>query len=134
MEKNLKQEELHIAVQNQDRGLVKKLLDEGFHPNQFDEISHTPLHYACELEDYYLIKLLLDYGADINAQNLETDAGNTPLGNIAKEASAELIEYLLQKGADPTKRGWMKLNAIDRAKQRTDKEKKEILELLNDAI
>ena len=124
-------EQLHDAVQHGDRDLVRKLLADGHSPNYFDDLSFTPLHYAVQKEDYFLIKILLEHGADINAQNLETDAGNTPLGDVAGQASAELIEYLLEKGADPTKRGWMQLNAIDRAKSRRDSERYEVLKLLS---
>ncbi|HEY9031589.1 MAG TPA: ankyrin repeat domain-containing protein [Kangiella sp.] len=123
-------EELHFAVQDRDRELVGSLLKNGASPNSFDEISKTPLHYACELEDYSIISVLLENGADINAQNIETDNQHTALGYVADSASAELIKYLLDMGADPTLRGWMGLNAIDKAKQRTDAEKKEVLALL----
>ena len=43
----------------------------------------------------------------------------------------ELIEFLLEQGADPALRGWMGLNAIDKARQRADAEKNEVLALLN---
>lgn len=126
----LEAEELHFAVQDQDKELVESLLKRGASPNTFDEISKTPLHYACELEDYSIIRVLLENGADINAQNIETDNQHTAIGYVADSASAELIEYLLDMGADPNLRGWMGLNAIDKAKQRTDAEKKEVLALL----
>lgn len=124
-------EVLQFAVQDQNRELVVFLLKQGASPNRFDEISKTPLHYACELEDYFLISLLLKKGADINIQNIETDNQHTPLGYVADTASAELVEFLLEQGADPALRGWMGLNAIDKAKQRSDVEGKEILALLN---
>lgn len=127
----LEVEELHFAVQDQDKELVETLLKKGASPNSFDEISKTPLHYACELEDYSIIRVLLESGADINAQNIDTDNQHTAIGYVADSASAELIEYLLDIGADdPTLRGWMGLNAIDKAKQRTDAERKEVLALL----
>jgi len=118
----LKDDELHSAVEEKNKELVESLLKAGANPNSFDEISKTPLHYACEREDYSIIRVLLEYGADINAQNIETDNQHTPLGYVADCASAELIEYLLDMGADPLLRGWMGLNAIDKAKKRTDAE------------
>lgn len=128
----MEDDDLHFAVQDQKKELVESLLRDGVSPNGFDEISKTPLHYVCELEDYSLIRLLLENGANINAQNIETDNQHTPLGYVADSASAELIEYLLEQGANPALRGWMGLNAIDKANQRSDAEKKEVLELLNE--
>ena len=128
----MEDEDLHSAVQDQKKELVESLLRDGVSPNGFDKISKTPLHYACELEDYALIRILLESGANINAQNIETDNQHTPLGYVADSASTELIEYLLGQGADPTMRGWMGLNAIDKANQRTDADKKEVLELLSE--
>jgi len=125
-------EDLQFAIEDQNRELVASLLNKGVSPNRFDEIGKTPLHYACELEDYYLISLLLENGADINKQNIETNNQHTPLGYVADTASAELVEFLLVHGADPTLRGWMGLNAIDKAKQRSDGEKDEIIKLLRD--
>lgn len=45
-----------------------------------------------------IIDLLLSYGADINLYGVD---GSTPLLNAYHESSPEIVEYLLDRGADP---------------------------------
>ena len=59
--------------------------------------------------------------------------GNTPLGANAGKCSFEMVQKLLEAGADPTIRGWMQLNAIDRAAQRHDADANKVLTLLRAA-
>lgn len=122
-------EQLHFAVQNNDLGRVRELVEPGVDPNTFDEIGKTPLHYACENEYLTIAKYLIEHGADVNAHH-EASVGNTPLGDVAGSCSFKMAEFLLGHGADPGIRGWMQLNAIDKAKQRKRAEGKRVYELL----
>jgi hypothetical protein len=60
---------------------------------------------------------LIDHGAAVNAQH-EPSIGDTPLGEVAGSCSYKMASLLVAAGADPTMRGWMQLNALDRAKGR----------------
>ncbi len=123
---------LHFAVMENDLKTVNLILNsDSDDVNEFDEISHTPMHYACQNENKQMVELLLSYGADINAQNLVTDAGDTPIGSVAKECSFNFFLYLLDKGATPALKGWMQLNALDRANQRQDEEGEYIIEYIS---
>ena len=58
-----------------------------------DENGSSPLHIACR-EDFETTCKLLDLNADPMARN---DKGDTPLHYVA---SAEMIDVMLQSGAD----------------------------------
>jgi ankyrin repeat protein len=110
-------DQLHFAAQDGDAQRVAKLLSEGFKPNLFDTLGKTPLHYAVEKEHFEVVALLIENGADVNAHHLPS-IGNTPLAEVAQTCSLKMAQVLVNAGADPTIRGWMQLNAIDRARQR----------------
>ena len=85
--------------------------------NVFDELSLTPLMHAAKGDHVEAVKLLLAAGADVNAHD-NPRIGSTALNEVAGDGSFEMIEVLLEAGADPTIRGWMNLNALDRARSR----------------
>ena len=130
-------ERLHRAAQAGDLLAVQELLDGGFPVTGFDELGKTPLHYAVLGEHFAVVDYLLRHGADINAQD-ERMIGNTPLSEAASTCSLRMAQLLVKSGADPTLRGWMQLNALDRAKQRrhsegTGSEGQAVYELLCEA-
>lgn len=79
-----------------------------------------------------MLQLLIESGANPNAHD-EEKIGDTPLAHVADDCSPKVASLLLEAGADPTIRGWMQQNAIDRATQRTDSEGQEVLRLLEAA-
>jgi ankyrin repeat protein len=97
---------------------VKILLHHGADPNRGRaESLETPLHHALAgtrgPKRTELIQLLIDQGADVNARtrpgilsyNFWRDArtrGETPLHRAAAYASVEIVEQLLNAGADRT--------------------------------
>jgi ankyrin repeat protein len=48
-------------------------------------------------------RLLLDYGADIN--RIDDEYRSTPLGLAARGGHREMVNFLLQRGADPKMAG-----------------------------
>lgn len=125
----LREARLHLASQRGEIENVLQFLKEGDDVNFFDEIGYAPLHYAVEYEKYEVIEILLKNGANINAHDEKT-IGNTPLGNVTGECSLKMAKYLLEKGANPNIRGWMRLNALDRAEKNASTEGDEMLRLL----
>jgi ankyrin repeat protein len=132
IEERLEKEELHIATLLNDLQRVKELINSGYDVNMFDEIGYTPLHCACTKGNITIVEYLIEHGANVNAHH-EGHIGNTPLGEVAGSCSLKLAELLLQHGADPAIRGWMQLNALDRAKDRKDKEGEMIYSLCRKA-
>lgn len=130
MEDEYEKEKLHYAADDGDLNEVRKLLEEGYDINAFDDsLSFTPLHYAVISEHYKVASYLLDSGADINAHD-EEHIGETPLGQVADNCSFEMAEFLINNGANPTIPGWMRLTALDRAKERKKEEGRKVYELL----
>jgi ankyrin repeat protein len=116
-EKRFEEQRLHRAADAGDLAAVQELLRLGRDVNAFDEIGKTPLHYAVLGEHFEIVDWLLRHGAKINAQD-ERVIGDTPLGEAASSCSLRMARLLITAGADPTVRGWMHLNALDRAQSR----------------
>src|SRR4051812_34090683 len=114
-------ERLHRAAQAGDLPAGPELLGRGDPVNAFGEMGKTPLHYAVLAEHAPAVDYLLRHGADINARD-ERLIGDTPLAEAASTCSLPMARRLVAAGADPTVRGWMQLNAVDRAKRRRQEE------------
>ena len=111
---------LHQASADGDLAEIKRLLPTDHRKliNVFDELSLTPLMRAAMCGHVEAVKLLLAAGADVNAHDNRL-IGNTAINEVAGDGEFTMIEVLLEAGADPTIRGWMNLNALDRARSRT---------------
>ena len=122
---------LHIAAMDGNIDELKHLLKTDYLKslNSFDDFGQTPLHLAASNEHIEAVKLLIEAGADVNAHD-EGKIGDTALGQIAGEVSFEMVKLLIDAGANPKIKGWMQLNALDRAKQRKEEEGKNIFCLL----
>lgn len=130
MEKDwFEKEQLHFAAQDGDLQRVKELVSESYPLNIIDAAGKTPLHYAVENENFEITKVLIEAGADVNAHD-KTTATNTPLADHAATCSLAMAELLINAGADPTIRGWMQLNALDRAKERKRGDGPDVFQLL----
>lgn len=122
-------EQLHRAAQDGDLKQIRRLLDAGFAPRPFDDLSYTPLHYAVVGEHYHAAVALLAAGAAVNAHEQDR-IGETPLSLAVQGDYAEMVELLLRHGADPDIRGWMGLTARLRARRRKDDVGRQIAALL----
>ena len=75
---------------------------------------------------------MIQSGADVNAHD-ESRIGNTPLAEVAGNCSYEVANLLVEAGADPNIRGWMQLNALDRAAKRKRDNGPKVYQLLLNA-
>ncbi len=62
-------EQLIVAVFNQNLAHAEKSLREGAKINAKNFAGKTPLHYAMYFEDIDMVLLLLEYGADMSAKD-----------------------------------------------------------------
>jgi uncharacterized protein len=103
------------AAQSGDLVLMKLLLEHGADPKMATDYNVTPLMVACGIgwvegvtyewspqETYDTVKFLLDLGADVNAQ--DTLDRRTALMGAAHKGRNDVIELLVQHGADPSMR------------------------------
>ena len=107
---------LIFAAREGDIESARALLDAGADVNQPTEYAWTPLLTAVNNRNYQLAKLLIDRGADVNLANkggwtplyLATDNRNIEGGDYPVPKPdldhLELIQVLLEKGANPNAR------------------------------
>jgi ankyrin repeat protein len=119
LEEKFEREHLHRAAADGNIAELKSLLktDQLKRINTFDDVSLTPLMRAAMGGHVHAVKLLIKAGADVNAHD-DRRVGNTAINEVAGDGSFEMIEVLLEAGANPNIRGWMHLNALDRARSR----------------
>lgn len=95
---------LEYAIYHSSLNFINHILDAGADPNYEDHAGFPSIIAALssEREDRKdIIDLLLRYGGDIHQRGINDW---TPLHWAAANDDAGLIEYLLEKGADPTLR------------------------------
>jgi ankyrin repeat protein len=116
---------LMVAVQFNNKNMVRTLLELGADPNRLNIYEETALIMATGLlKDINIIELLIQYGAKINIQNKE---GNTPLIFAVNNENEPMIELLLKHGADPKIKNKDNLSAGDYA---VKKKSKDMIELI----
>jgi uncharacterized protein len=79
------------------------LMQNGMNPNHRNWREFTLLHDMAHTGDVEKATLLLDHGADINA--IDDEYRSTPLGYAARWGHREVVNLLLERGADPNKAG-----------------------------
>ena len=91
---------LHTAVMADKPEIVTVLIDRGIETNAQDDVGKTPLHRALELERDNIAELLITHGA---STTVEDNYGGQPLLDAVRNAGGdyELVELLLERGADP---------------------------------
>lgn len=90
---------LLLCIKNRYNALIDPLLSKGADLSQKGPYGYTPLHVACgQLGGLDLVQRLIRHQAQVNARD---NAGNTPLHYAAVSGAAEVIQLLLESGADP---------------------------------
>jgi ankyrin repeat protein len=102
---------LMIAALHGRLDAARTLLDRGA---QVNRDGWTPLHYAATGPEPKIVALLLDRGARIDAPSPNR---TTPLMMAARYGTEDAVNLLLARGADPTVRNDLALNAADFARQ-----------------
>lgn len=97
-------EEIHVAAKNGDLVTIETLLANGVpvdQPSTRDSstIGASPLLVATKWGKVDVVKSLLGAGADADYQ--PSDNGLTPLATAALSGRAEILEILLEHGANP---------------------------------
>jgi ankyrin repeat protein len=87
-----------LAVDFENKSLVKRLLNEGIDVNSTFWRNTTPL-YISVFVSISMARLLLDQGAN---PNLGNDKGRSALHAAAVHSSRKMVELLLDRGADPS--------------------------------
>lgn len=90
------QNAIFSAIENENEGEVKNLLDSGTDPNTRNELNQTPLHFAYIL-NADLIQTLITKGADVNAVD---DSKKTPLHMASFFRDFDAMKLLLTNGAN----------------------------------
>jgi uncharacterized protein len=83
--------------------MAKLLMAKGMNPNTMSWHGVTILHDMAQKGDLSKADLLLTYGADIDP--IDDEYQSTPLGMAVRWGHGPMVEFLLQKGADPNKSG-----------------------------
>ncbi|KAF4523546.1 hypothetical protein B566_EDAN011994 [Ephemera danica] len=93
-------DELLRATGNSEVGRVCQLVAAGLSINSYDSIEsrNTPLHWAASYGNRDIVSCLIDRGANVNAMN---SCGATPLHDAVSQNCIEIVEELLQGGANP---------------------------------
>lgn len=90
--------------------ILKMLVNSGVNPNDYEDEYDNPLYGALLWNNVEAVNLLLDAGANPNLYR--SGNGNTLLMLAAMADQPEIIEALLEKGADPNQQsdnGWSAL-------------------------
>ncbi|HEY7544596.1 MAG TPA: ankyrin repeat domain-containing protein [Blastocatellia bacterium] len=89
------------AVGEEQHLIAEALLEAGADPNAFTNLEQCALNFAIDSGNKLLIKVLISKGADVNI--IADDV--TPLMTAARGGDVEVVQMLLQAGADPNAEG-----------------------------
>jgi hypothetical protein len=89
---------LMLSVQHGHEDFVHRLLRAGANPNHIATMGYIPLIQAIHHRHAFIAYLLVSYHADVN---LADHYGNTPLLEAIASNQNDMIDFLLDKGANP---------------------------------
>ncbi|KAK2800668.1 hypothetical protein FQN50_008052 [Emmonsiellopsis sp. PD_5] len=90
---------LQLAVEHRNHDLLKTLLEKGCNDHSKNSSGWTPLHYAVILKDLISLELLHPYIDKSALNNIDID-GNTPLHSAVDRSAADIVDWLVRKGAN----------------------------------
>jgi len=102
------------------------MMERGMNPNHRNWHRRTLLHDVAASGYLERTRLLLEYGAEIDP--IDEEYRSTPLGLAARAGRAEVVELLLEAGADPTKAGAPWATPLNWARRRGHEEVAALLE------
>jgi uncharacterized protein len=79
------------------------MMGKGMNPNTMSWHHVTILHDMAQKGNIHKAELLIKYGAEMNP--IDEEYQSTPLGMASRWGHIEMVDYLLQKGADLNKAG-----------------------------
>ena len=91
---------LHCACRKLEVDKAVRLLGQGADPNTQDFAGWTPLHEVAQRSHVELVRLLLDHEANPNVPG--GDENVTPLHDAILSGNADIVQALIEKGADKT--------------------------------
>lgn len=89
---------LHYASFHGDEDIVKALLDAGAKTNVWTRWGVTPLHYAVHEGHYDVVKMLLAH--QTGTIDIQDNLGSTALMDASKRGYVNIVELLIQEGAN----------------------------------
>ena len=124
---------LHVACEDGDHFIVKKILEAGADPNVTDKLGCTPLYYACknshlecvrefivQIPDVIcdLMKVANEYGA--TPLSVRADNDQTILHVACEKGDLPIVKKVLEAGADPNSRDGSTFTPLMLAVQHVD--------------
>jgi len=106
--------------------IARLMMERGMNPNHRNWHRRTLLHDVAASGYLERTRLLLEYGAEIDP--IDEEYRSTPLGLAARAGRAEVVELLLEAGADPTKAGAPWATPLNWARRRGHEEVAALLE------
>lgn len=95
---------LWCAAYSGDSDLISHLIGEGVDVNVWDPWGRSGLTFAAIAGHLTIARMLIEAGAWTDPHE-DYDVHLTPLMCAAENGRADIVEYLLDKGADPTRHG-----------------------------
>lgn len=92
-------------------GVTRAVEEFGADVNAIDDTGFAPLHYACRRPAIDIVKYLIDSGAQVHCVSKNKKA-DTPLCAAAQGGDLEVINLLLQKGANVNYVNGLQLNPL----------------------
>ncbi len=112
---------LHLACFFGHPNIAEMLLRYGADPNAHsrNSMSVAPIHSAAAGRKQRAVEWLVEYGADVNAAQ---HGGWTALHEAVNQGNMDMVRYLIEKGAEATKKNDQGVAAVDIAKEKGHQE------------
>ena len=88
---------IHTAIKRNDENNLKKLLEHGANPREWDDYSRSALYWAAERDSEVMIAMLLHHGTSVR-DSVSYD-NSEALENACKLGHLNAVRALLEAGA-----------------------------------